>query len=257
MDGGSVTFDRAAGYYDQTRGFPPGVEQGVAETIARAAHLKPTDRVLEIGIGTGRIALPLAPYVRACYGVDLAASMIDRLVEKRDSEPVYPLLADATRLPFADATFDAVIAVHIFHLIPAYKQAFQEAARVLKPGGVLAHGWNLRHVEGFLNQVWHAATGASSLMLGISFEEREKMLPAHGWQLKSDDHYPYLVERAPARFLEDMRGRVYSHCWTMPEEVLQNGLAALRAYMAEHGIDPEQPRAIETEFRVQTFQPPG
>ncbi|MBL8132421.1 MAG: class I SAM-dependent methyltransferase [Anaerolineae bacterium] len=183
--------------------------------------------------------------------------MIDRLVEKRDGEQVYPLLADATRLPFADAAFDAVIAVHIFHLIPAYAEAFAEAARVLKPGGVLAHGWNTRHTEDVLNQVWNTATQSEGVTPGIPFEERQKMLPAHGWRLQSEDHHPYRLERAPARFLDDLRGRVYSHCWTMSDAALQSGLTAVQAYMAEHGIDPHQPRVIDTEFRVQTFQPPG
>ena len=48
----SVAFDRAAEYYDQTRGYPPGEEKGVAAIIAQAGNLKADSRVLEIGIGT-------------------------------------------------------------------------------------------------------------------------------------------------------------------------------------------------------------
>jgi len=53
-------FDRAADIYDQTRGFPPGVGDRVAAALVDFVGLKPDDRILEIGVGTGRIAKPLA-----------------------------------------------------------------------------------------------------------------------------------------------------------------------------------------------------
>ena len=43
----SIAFDRAAGYYDQTRGFPPGVEELVADRIEEAVG--PAGRLLEVG----------------------------------------------------------------------------------------------------------------------------------------------------------------------------------------------------------------
>ncbi|MBK8024474.1 MAG: class I SAM-dependent methyltransferase [Chloroflexi bacterium] len=209
---------------------------------------------------------PSRPYVRAYYGVDLAMPMVDRLVGKRNGEPIYPVIGDATRMPFADATFDAAIAVHIFHLIPAYRDAFAEVARVLKPGAVLAHGWNVRHTEDSLQQVWNQATiqaearsleEASNSPRPVPFIERAAMLPASGWRLKDENSLRYPVERTPTEFLADMGARVYSMCWSMPDEVLEAGLTAVRAYLTENAIDPDQPRRIESEFRVQTFLPPG
>ena len=58
----SVAFDRAAGYYDNTRGFPAGVEGEIGALMAQAGDLSSASRVLEIGVGTGRIALPVAPH---------------------------------------------------------------------------------------------------------------------------------------------------------------------------------------------------
>src|SRR3954468_5578760 len=114
MPNESVAFDRAADYYDRTRGFPPGVERDVAALMARVGVLTAASRVLEIGVGTGRIALPLAPHVRAYVGIDLARAMMDRLHAKRAGEPIYLTQGDVTRLPFPNAAFDAVIAVHVF-----------------------------------------------------------------------------------------------------------------------------------------------
>jgi ubiquinone/menaquinone biosynthesis C-methylase UbiE len=53
----SVAFDRAAGYYDESRGLCPEVQELVADRIEEAAG--PGARLLEVGVGTGRIALPL------------------------------------------------------------------------------------------------------------------------------------------------------------------------------------------------------
>ncbi len=114
----SVRFDRAASYYAETRGFPPGEEGAVAACFCAAGDLTPASQMLEIGVGAGRIALPLAARVGAVYGVDLSRPMIDRLRAKRSGETVYLTQADATRLPFPSAVFDAAVAVHVFHLSP-------------------------------------------------------------------------------------------------------------------------------------------
>jgi ubiquinone/menaquinone biosynthesis C-methylase UbiE len=53
----SVAFDRAAGFYDESRGLDPAVEELVADRVEEAVG--PEGRLLEIGVGTGRIALPL------------------------------------------------------------------------------------------------------------------------------------------------------------------------------------------------------
>ena len=136
----SVVFDRAADYYDATRGFPSGVETQAAGLIARTGGLSSQSIVLEIGVGTGRIALPLAAHVAQVNGVDLSLPMLQRLHAKQTTERVHIVQADITRLPFAASSVDAVLAVHIFHLVAGYSLALREAARVLKPEGVLMRG---------------------------------------------------------------------------------------------------------------------
>src|SRR6186713_487722 len=107
----SVVFDRAAEYYDETRGFPPGVEQHAADLICRVGNLTNASRVLEIGVGTGRIALPLATRVRHIFGIDLARPMLRRLRSKQVSEPLDVVEGDITRLTFPTHRFDGAVAV--------------------------------------------------------------------------------------------------------------------------------------------------
>jgi len=141
-----VSFDRAAEYYDTTRGYAEGSAECIRDAIVAYAGASPDTRFLELGIGTGRIALP---FIRAGYdyaGVDISPAMMGRLAVKLDGDPDaaayhYQLReADITALPFEAARFDVIIAVHVLHLVEDWQQAVQEARRVLRPGGWLLCG---------------------------------------------------------------------------------------------------------------------
>jgi SAM-dependent methyltransferase len=132
----SVNFDRAAGYYDATRSLP-------AETMARltellAGEISARQPCLEIGVGTGRFALPLAAAGVAIAGSDISGAMLGRLAANAGGRSPLPLIqADATRLPFAAGSFGSVLAVHVLHLIPDWRIAVDESVRALRPGGAL------------------------------------------------------------------------------------------------------------------------
>jgi SAM-dependent methyltransferase len=142
----SIAFDRAAGYYDETRGIPPEVEEQAADRVEAAVG--PAGRLLEVGVGTGRVSLPLHRRGRDLVGVDLSGPMLDRYRAKAAAEGLPPpalLRGDATRLPFRDACVDAVLEVHVLHLIPDWQRALTEARRVLAPGGVVLIGRGSSH----------------------------------------------------------------------------------------------------------------
>lgn len=130
--GGSVNFDRAAGYYDQTRGHPP--DTVAAQTQLLAGELAGAGPVLEIGVGTGRIAVPLAAAGVVIAGLDLSADMLAVLAAKSPRVPA--VRGSALELPVADGSVAAVIACHVLHLIPDWRTVVGEALRVLRPGGL-------------------------------------------------------------------------------------------------------------------------
>ena len=91
---------------------------------------------LEIGIGTGRVALPLVAAGQRLVGVDLSFAMLAKLREKSPTEP--PLVqADATLLPFRDGTFGGAVVAHVLHLVSDWRVVVAELRRVVHPGGVL------------------------------------------------------------------------------------------------------------------------
>lgn len=95
-----------------------------------------TGRVLEIGIGTG---LNLALYERAdrIVGIEPDPYMLAHALRRsrRAAKPVELLEASGEELPFASATFDAVVATLVFCTIPEPERAAREVRRVLRPGG--------------------------------------------------------------------------------------------------------------------------
>lgn len=140
-------FDRVAGVYDTTDAIFSGP---IAERLVEAAGIRPGDRVLDIGCGTGagllRAATASLPGGRAA-GMDLSVPMLAGARAKaRDAGlPGVALWAGAAENPpCADARFDAVIASLVFYLLPRPGETAARWLRVLRPGGTAAISWNVR-----------------------------------------------------------------------------------------------------------------
>jgi len=113
----------------------------------RRLHLRPGQRVLDLGCGEGRHAITAwleAPV--QVVGLDPGAADL-ATAAGRATEFEAPAGGDRTlgwvrgsglNLPFADATFDCVICAEVLEHIPDYHAVLEEIRRVLKPGGVLA-----------------------------------------------------------------------------------------------------------------------
>lgn len=114
-----------------------GTTLQLARTLASMLRLAEAEAVLEVGAGAGGGALELLPALRA--GVrfvvsDLSPEMV-ALAREALPERVEVQEADACRLPFADASFDRLLANLNLMLVPAPEAALAEAARVLRRGG--------------------------------------------------------------------------------------------------------------------------
>ncbi len=253
----SITFDRAASYYDETRGFPPGVDRRVAAFIREVVGLTGISRVIEVGVGTGRVALPLAREVGAVYGVDISRTMLRRLRSKQTGEPVHIAEADATRLPFAAQRFDAAIGVHIFHLVPTWQDALREVARVLRPGAPLLDAGGGTTSYDPLWEIWNSRWPKSRAPVGANRETLDAFLAAEGWQpMGQERFYEYNYEQAPQVFLDQLQNRVWSSTWRWTDEQLTTCLEFMRAGIQERFGDPRQPTRLQGQFSIRAFLPP-
>ncbi|MFF8378673.1 class I SAM-dependent methyltransferase [Streptomyces sp. NPDC015661] len=127
-----LDYEAEAAHYDRTRG---GVPRAEAAAGAVLSLVPPGARtLLDLACGTGLVTERLARPGLRVYGADAAHAMV-RVAAGR--APGRAVRADARRLPLPDASLDAVTAVWLLHLVPFAADIVAEAARVLRPGGVL------------------------------------------------------------------------------------------------------------------------
>ncbi|MGV9210772.1 demethylmenaquinone methyltransferase [Micromonospora sp. RB23] len=132
----AAMFDGVAERYDLTNTVLAfGQDRSWRRATRAALGLRPGERVLDVGAGTGVSTRELAQSGAYAVGADLSLGMLQ--VGKR-VRPEVPLLAgDALRLPFADASFDAVTISFALRNVNDTDAALRELARVTRPGGRL------------------------------------------------------------------------------------------------------------------------
>lgn len=154
----SLSFDSIVALYDETRTVDRGCFDAALDFLVGRFPPRHFHSILEPGVGTGRIAVPLAERGYRVTGVDISRKMLSPLQERFAGIAVQQ--ADITRLPFADAVFDVAIAVHLFYFIAEWKLAVDEILRVIGSDGAVV--------------LMHTGTGAEAPFLN----ERYKVLCA-------------------------------------------------------------------------------
>ncbi|PZM94577.1 MAG: demethylmenaquinone methyltransferase [Actinobacteria bacterium] len=132
----AAMFDGVAERYDLTNSVLSfGQDRRWRRATRQALELRPGERVLDVGAGTGVSTEELARGGVWAVGLDLSLGM---LRAGRRVRPDVPLLAgDALALPFPDATFDAVTISFALRNVVDPDAALRELARVTRPGGRL------------------------------------------------------------------------------------------------------------------------
>ncbi len=132
-----AAYSRWSKVYDWT--FGP-LLSGARRRAVAMLDLQPGDSVLEVGVGTG-LSLFLVPEGCRFTGVDFSRAMLEkalpRLHDSRLRCEAALVEADGSRLPFADATFDAAIAPFVVSAAPHPVALLHDMSRVCRPGAKL------------------------------------------------------------------------------------------------------------------------
>jgi phosphatidylethanolamine/phosphatidyl-N-methylethanolamine N-methyltransferase len=135
LESTKAAYRRYASVYDAV--FGPVLHAG-RKAVVEVLRLRPGDRVLEVGVGTG-LSLPLYPRDVRITGVDVSAEMLEKArmrVARRRLTNVDALLEmDAQQMAFPDASFDKVVAMYVVSVVEKPAKLLEELHRVCKPDG--------------------------------------------------------------------------------------------------------------------------
>jgi ubiquinone/menaquinone biosynthesis C-methylase UbiE len=235
--GAAAEFDRISPEYDATR---PPLDRATLDGMARVLRDRGVHRLLEVGVGTGRVARPLEERGFEVTGVDASRGMLSVARAKGVAALVR---GTAYRLPFSDRTFDATLFVHVLHVLDDPPTALHEADRVARTGAyALVHPALGPSPEGRGDEV---DEGRRAVYRALAREgvpppartggprRRERlvleMLPPDELITLTDAE----VTEPIARVLTMFERRASRHVLDVPDAVLTRALATARAELGE------------------------
>lgn len=132
-----ISFEKQADAFSRS---PLMTDRALLMRLVEWTGVEGDEDVLDVACGPGLVATAFAPHVRRVVAVDVTPAMLARGIEiasEQDAGNVRFVRADVAQLPFADASFDRVVARRAFHHFPAPASALAEMARVCAPTGAI------------------------------------------------------------------------------------------------------------------------
>jgi ubiquinone/menaquinone biosynthesis C-methylase UbiE len=251
-----LSFASIAAVYDAQRAHPPEVSAQIGQAlVALVGRGAP---ILELGVGTGRIAIPTAAAGGFMVGLDVSPEMLVVAAERAAAADVELALlrGDAQSLPFADGAFRAALAVHVLHLLPDWRLALAEIVRVLTPGGALIQGSDWRDPDtcvGLLRGRLRLA--AVELLPGSRPPGAGAAVPQALARLGGVTAEPVVAARwtrlvSPEEVIAGMAARIDSETWALSDDLLAAVVAQVRAWAEAQWGDLAAPQEVEHRFML-------
>jgi len=202
-------FDRVADVYDETRSLDRAVMERI---VSRLAERFSGCSFLDVGVGTGRFAAPIAEAGLEVAGIDVSRLMIERARAKGVADLV---IADVESVPFVQGSFDYALSVHFLHLVRDWRKTVAEMVRVSRRGVVSV----VEEPEGVRPRDMYVELreGMGFPMSGLKRGERDLASAVSPSMKEEVARYRKLFR--PAELLSEYRARLHSVTWDVPEEV--------------------------------------
>ena len=257
-----IDFSRNARIYDRRHG--SAVELAEVSRLVAVAELQPGSRVLDIGAGTGRVAIPLAASGCMVVGLEPGAGMVDQLQAKDEKGLVLAVLGEGSRLPFPSNCFDAVVIARLLYLTPDWRAILEEANRALAVGGRLLHQWG----NGEADEEWVRIREEARRL----FELAGVQSPFHPGARSESEITDYLaslqfseasnvpIDPGPKTTIREFLRRLVdgelSYIWNVPRDIQARCLPELEAW-AVRTFDLDRSVAMPRELRWTLYRKYG
>lgn len=240
-----ISFDRAAEFFDKTRGPPKHIMEKLVKTLVN--ELRDYGTILDAGVGTGRFAKPLQDNGFEVFGIDIAKKMMSKAVEKRVNNL---FRADACFIPFKNESFDVTVCIGLLHLISKWQVALSEICRVTKEIMVSTFHSRKDPVREAYNRLIQDC-GYSTRRPGKGTHTLKDLVkPAKSvfvgsYQTTTDERLDYLSKRASSsqweipedvnkRVVDELRGKFAGKALSQELHVLAWNKGDLQAYCSTH-----------------------
>ncbi len=224
----SISFDRVAHLYDETRRLPS--KQMEAIVHAFRDELESYGRILEVGVGTGRFAIPLDRVGVHVIGVDISSQMVERGLGKGLQNV---LLADAQHLPFAEKSVDATYSIHVLHLVGDWRRALREIARVTRHAYyTIATYWEEGHTP--YEVYWSSLRkgGIERSIPGVHERKLPDILPP----MRRIRIGAFEERHKTAEWIGRLENKIFSGQWKLPEDAHADAIEATREEFDEEAF---------------------
>jgi SAM-dependent methyltransferase len=248
---GPAAFDHTVDFYDETRGLSRDAMEVTTELLA--AELHGCRRVLEVGVGTGLLALPLSGKGFRVDGIDVSEPMLRRLREKGSDGRIGLAVAAAERLPFGSHAFDGAYLRHVLHLIPDWHAALAEVVRVVRPGGrFLASITDYSGLYSEVQERFLQEAGDLPLAIGLPPNDPRSLVAAMASLGARGRRLPPVRGRRSLtldRFLHHIERGHYTWTWPASEHDRRHAVHRVRSWLHRRFGDLDRP--VEPEYLVE------
>lgn len=226
-----ISFDRIAHLYDRTRAIPEPLLSNTIDTMQR--YLDKGERILDIGVGTGRFALPLQERGFQVVGIDISRMMLGIGVSKGTK---YLVQGDASFLSFKSKVFHSTLSIHLLHLLPDWKNALAEAIRVTRENLIT------------VTQYWPDEETPYSLYHELISESRQTQKE----QVVHESDLPDLVRPQSEEYIgtrkevlsaeegiKHLENKIYPSLWDVPKDIHESAIREVRRRLSGRELEVE------------------
>jgi ubiquinone/menaquinone biosynthesis C-methylase UbiE len=233
-------YSSIASFFDRGRPLSDANTERWMDLVREAASPTQESRIMDLGCGTGRFAIPLARRFGCnVTGVDSSLAMLDKARQKSGGELVAWQQGDADHLDFGEESFDVVFMSHLLHHVASPLGTLKECHRVVRPGGsVLVRYGAIEHIRGDVEHVFFPETLAIDEPRSFSIAQLEAWMNSAGFSRVNTTTITQRTYESPDQHLQTAITKGTSVMTMISQEAHAAGVERMRKYVAEKGDDP-------------------